>query len=763
MARKVTTVISLRDNYTAVIKKAQRYTSAFQKDVKKMTERLEKASKKKHDIRVKNSAAMKAITAVEKKLAPLRYVMVKVAAHTARFQNAMKPVDKAANKILNKTWTVALRLKDGVTAGLKKITSALQKAAKIVLMGGSAALAGAGYAVNKGMELESYEISMQHFVGVNNPGADKGAVQKQTNDYLGWLRANANATPFGTGEVIQAGSRAVQVAEGNTKAAQGLVRMAEDMAALTPGKTIMDAMEALADAQMGEMERMKEFGFKMTADAFKAAKGNLFATKSTTGMTLDQVFGGGAEKLAKSGKGILSTITGTLDSAVQDAGREMLESLKPFLESLLPVVEKLTPKIKAAGTWAAQVIPKIIAWLREAYAWLYDKVTKAIGWLSEKLKRAKPFIDIIKNAFSNMGKNSSSTLSALGMVFDWVFNAIIDSLNWIAKNWSLIEPTITTIATLVGTFVLLSSAVKVVTTATAIFNAVMAANPITLVCLAIAALIAIIVLLITHWDEVKAAAVAAWEWICQAWVNAAAWFDTTVIQPIITFFTGLWEGIKTAASAAWDGIVSAWTTVSTWFDETVVQPVAGFFGGMWSGISAAAQTAWDAVKGIWETVVTWFQETVITPVTDAVGGIWTGIKNAFDNVSTWFEEHVFGPIRSIVPDWLLNLFGGGKANASVTVVDNRSSTSDGHGGGSGKGFAAGIKRVPYDNFPAILHKGEAVLPSAEAGAYRSQGNQSGKAANNITLNITVNGGNMDENKLASLLVNRLQEAALNMS
>ena len=50
-------------------------------------------------------------------------------------------------------------------------------------------------------------------------------------DYLKSLRNNANATPFETREVIAAGTRALQIAGGNTKEAMGMVKLAEDMAA----------------------------------------------------------------------------------------------------------------------------------------------------------------------------------------------------------------------------------------------------------------------------------------------------------------------------------------------------------------------------------------------------------------------------------------------------------------------------------------------------------------------------------------------------
>lgn len=62
-------------------------------------------------------------------------------------------------------------------------------------------------------------------------------------------------------------------------------------------------------------------------------------------------------------------------------------------------------------------------------------------------------------------------------------------------------------------------------------------------------------------------------------------------------------------------------------------------------------------------------------------------------------------------------------------------------------FATGLDRVPYDEFPAILHKDEAVLTAKEASAWRagkaSGGNESGQQSGqntdkpiNITLNLT---------------------------
>ena len=47
-----------------------------------------------------------------------------------------------------------------------------------------------------------------------------------------------------------------------------------------------------------------------------------------------------------------------------------------------------------------------------------------------------------------------------------------------------------------------------------------------------------------------------------------------------------------------------------------------------------------------------------------------------------------------------------------------SSSGEEHGGGEGKGFATGLDYVPYNNFSARLHEGEAVLTKAEASLWR---------------------------------------------
>ena len=73
-----------------------------------------------------------------------------------------------------------------------------------------------------------------------------------------------------------------------------------------------------------------------------------------------------------------------------------------------------------------------------------------------------------------------------------------------------------------------------------------------------------------------------------------------------------------------------------------------------------------------------------------------------------------------------------------------------------KAHAYGLERVPYDNYPALLHEGERVLTAAEARSEsRGSSVQIAKLADQIVVR-----EDADIDRIASALVAKLQDAML---
>jgi hypothetical protein len=129
--------------------------------------------------------------------------------------------------------------------------------------------------------------------------------------------------------------------------------------------------------------------------------------------------------------------------------------------------------------------------------------------------------------------------------------------------------------------------IGVVTAAQWAWNAAQAVNPAVWVAAAIVALIAVIVLLIKHWDKVKAAGVAAWNWIKDAAGAVGRWFA----GPFANFFTRSWDKIK----GVWIGAVG-------WF-----RGLGGRLGSALTSVAAAIfrpfRSAFNRIADAWNNTI----------------------------------------------------------------------------------------------------------------------------------------------------------------
>lgn len=433
-------VISIKDNATATLRAVRKEQSAFRREVDSTKNSLQKTWDKKYKARLDATAASKKAKQLSKQYAPLRKKIATAVAVKDMATSKIKAVGSRLRSIGKTVASPVVKLKDKASSVLKSLGGKLKSIGKAVAIpiaaGGAAAVAGVGATVKSGMELEQQQVSMEHFVGATNKGMSQGQVKATTDKYIAGLRDNANKTPFETGEVIQAGSRAIAIASGNTKEAMRLVTLAEDMAASGGTKSVSDAIEALADAKLGEMERLKEFGFKVSKEQFDS--------KGFGGVAADlqNFYGGAANKLATTGAGLLSTIKGKLKSFVADTGLKMVDKLKPAFEGVITIIDKCGPAIEVIGGVIADKLGRGIQWLSSALPGLTSKLggLSSIGaGLSGMMAPLKTF--------------GGSVMSTLGTVASSVMPAVSSIIGTVQQVLPSVLPVLSSVISTVGTVV----------------------------------------------------------------------------------------------------------------------------------------------------------------------------------------------------------------------------------------------------------------------------------------------------------------------
>ena len=105
--------------------------------------------------------------------------------------------------------------------------------------------------IGAAMNFEDYGVAMSHWLGGD---------QKAQKDLMKWMGQKADITPFNSADIFPAMTGAVALAGNDPNSIKRLTSVAIDMAALTPGRTVEDAMDALTMAKMGSFMQMRGYG-----------------------------------------------------------------------------------------------------------------------------------------------------------------------------------------------------------------------------------------------------------------------------------------------------------------------------------------------------------------------------------------------------------------------------------------------------------------------------------------------------------------------
>ncbi|WP_368490847.1 transglycosylase SLT domain-containing protein [Clostridium sp. BJN0013] len=335
--------------------------------------------------------------------------------------------------------TIAIKAKDETSTVISKIKDNLFS---IKTLAATMATNAVGKAtIGAASNLEQEQIAMKHFIGYNNQSSSQADVQKMTDSYISQLRTEANITPFGTSEVIAAGRRAVNITSGDTKAGMDLVKLSENMAALNPGKSVMDAMEALADLKTGETERMKEFGFKISQDDINKAGGVDSYFKQQTGSegNIGKVFAGGAKELSNSTAGKWSTVTGNLETIGANFGKAFLPVINKILTPLANLLDKNSDKFTKFGQNVIKIGGKIGTALTPAFNSI-SKIIKSVGEPAFK-SLSKIVQTVVLPAFKFLGNIAKEyVIPAISAVAGVIAKYLPPIANSFIKSFNSIKP-----------------------------------------------------------------------------------------------------------------------------------------------------------------------------------------------------------------------------------------------------------------------------------------------------------------------------------
>lgn len=422
---------------------------------------------------------------------------------------------------------------------------------------------------------------------------------------------------------------------------------------------------------------------------------------------LDSNAGAAAEEYAKTWKGVTSNIM----SNIGKMGAQILDSVFPqmkaqlgeFLELLKSDDAKafasdvgktlgeaftaLTETLKSAVTWWNGLSPAmqssigklaLVAIVAGPVLSVFGKITSGIGLfvagLGKTVGAVSKFSGALKSGFQTMqivgmyagdaikaaGSGIKSGAQAVGVMAKMQLQyvaaagratatAVAQGAVFLAQKTAMVATTVATKAAAAGQWLL---------------NAAMSANPITLIVLAIAALVAGLIYFFTQTELGQ-----------EIWAN------------FTQFLTEAWANITTFLSEAWTNIVGFFTS----FGESV----SGVWTGLWTSVGTFLSETWENIKSFFASALqfvvdlfmNWTVYGLIIKNWDSIkaffANVWTGIKNVFSSATQWLTSTITGFLSTVKAGWTI----------AWSAISSFFSDVWNNIVGAAKGFGNGVKNV----------------------------------------------------------------------
>lgn len=263
----------------------------------------------------------------------------------------------------------------------------------------------------------------------------------------------------------------------------------------------------------------------------------------------------------------------------------------------------------------------------------------------------------VNTAFTQFKADS---LEKLKPIVEDVIGVLSDFKKWMDENKAVVEAVKVAVVILGGAFGALAiamgiqSLIRGITTAFGALNAVMAANPIMLIVMLIAGLVAGFVYLWNNCEEFREFWMNLWDGIKQVFGAVVNWIKQA-IDNVIIFFQGLWTFIQTTVTTIFNFYVSIWTAI--------FNTISNVLNMIWNVISTVLTTVWNFISTIfttiWNTIVS-IWNAISSAISTAINFIWNIISTVFNAIWGTITEIFNGIKNTIVGVW----------NGITTTVSN---------------------------------------------------------------------------------------------
>lgn len=477
--------------------------------------------------------------------------------------------------------------------------------------------------------------------------------------------------------------------------ASGKIKSMSDIAGVLGG-----ALEGMSDKQKtATLETL--FG----SDAIRAAA--VIAGEGSKGMdalatSIDKV------KAADVAKTRMDNLAGSVEQLKGSAETALIAMGSAFTPFIRTIVDGLTGVInKISG-----LLPKIIDGIQVFWRALTDtgsNAGSALGPLVQTITNigrvARPVFDAVIAAFQNVVNFVKGPLWTIGSTLVQIFGPIIAGAvglaviafskitevlgpvgtalqavaSWAKDNQVMLRAL--AVAVLAGVVAwqaykgvialinIIKAAIMGFRIAMMLLNATMLANPIGVIIVIIAALVAAFLWLWNNVEGFRNFWIAVWNGIKNAAMAVANWFTST----LPAWFAAVWNSIKSGMTSFWNTVVAIWNGIRAYITSAinnvravisgVMTAIRAVWNAVWNGIKSAAVAVWNGIKAIVTTYIN-AVKAVISTVLNLIKAIFTGnwaqvraiTSNAMNGIRSVISS-VWNAIRGVINGVLSGIRG----------------------------------------------------------------------------------------------------------